>query len=248
MIMYAITSLINTLAEVIGCEEMVTNGKAVAAGWADGVDEEELEEWARVGAGYGKEVERAVMQTFKEEYKRLYLKVSAFEPSLDRADGMPQRFGLNTSQDDDVSEIIDSFLNILAMHDLDFHSSFRTLSSFRPSMLDDSAALDAFLNRLAENIPKNPTDKKRSEVRDSFKPWLKTYAARIKAEEVSWTSGGEDWEEYRCAEMRKVNPRFVLRQWVLEETIKKLEEGEGLERRRVLAHVLKVRYAKRWRI
>lgn len=77
MIMYAITSLVNTLAEVIGCEEMVLGGKALAAGWADGVDEEELEEWARVGAGFGKEVERAVMQTFKEEYKRLYLKVSA---------------------------------------------------------------------------------------------------------------------------------------------------------------------------
>jgi uncharacterized protein YdiU (UPF0061 family) len=152
-----------------------------------------------------------------------------------------QRFGLNTSQEDDMSDIIDSFLNILAMHDLDFHSSFRTLSSFRPSMMEDSAALDAFLTRLADNIPKNPTDKKRSEVRDSFKPWLKTYAARVKSEQESWAASGEDWEEYRCAEMRKVNPRFVLRQWVLEETIKKLEEGEGLERRRVLAHILKVR-------
>lgn len=151
-----------------------------------------------------------------------------------------QRFGLNTSQDEDMSEIIDSFLNILAMHDLDFHASFRTLSSFRPSMMEDTAALDAFLGRLAENIPKNPTDKKRSEVRDSFKPWLKTYAARVKSEQDSWTAGGEDWEERRCAEMRKVNPRFLLRQWVLEETIKKLEEGEGLERRRVLAHILKV--------
>jgi hypothetical protein len=82
MIMYAITSLINTLAEVIGCEEMAMNGKAVAAGWAEGVDEEDLEEWARVGAGYGKEVERAVMETFKAEHKRLYLKVSAFWFSL----------------------------------------------------------------------------------------------------------------------------------------------------------------------
>lgn len=160
---------------------------------------------------------------------------------LASADDYVQRFGLNTSQDDDMSEIIDSFLNILAMHDLDFHSSFRTLSSFRPSIMEDSATLDAFLARLADNIPKNPTDNKRSEVRDSFKPWLKTYAARVKSEQESWAASGEDWEEYRCAEMRKVNPRFVLRQWVLEETIKKLEEGEGLERRRVLAHILKVR-------
>jgi hypothetical protein len=76
MIMYAMTSLVNSLAEIIGCEELATNGKAVSEGWADGVDEETLEEWGRVGAGYGKEVERAVMATFKEEYKRLYLQVS----------------------------------------------------------------------------------------------------------------------------------------------------------------------------
>jgi uncharacterized protein YdiU (UPF0061 family) len=125
------------------------------------------------------------------------------------------------------------------MHDLDFHASFRVLSSFRPSMIDDDAALETFLGRLAECIPKKPTDMKRDEVKRAFKPWLKTYAARILQEQDSWE--GDDWEANRCAEMRKVNPRFVLRQWVLEETIKKLEEGEGLERRRVLGHILKVR-------
>lgn len=147
---------------------------------------------------------------------------------------------MKTSQDDDVPDIVDSFLNILAMHDLDFHASFRVLSSFRPSMIENDAALDTFLAQLAECIPKKPTNSKRDEVKRAFKPWLKTYADRIKQEQDSWT-GAEDWEAHRCAEMRKVNPRFVLRQWVLEETIKKLEEGEGLERRRVLGHILKVR-------
>lgn len=149
-----------------------------------------------------------------------------------------QRFGLRTSHDDDVPDIVDSFLNILAMHDLDFHASFRVLSSFRPSMVEDDAAMDSFLGQLAECIPKKPTDSKRDDVKRAFKPWLETYAARIRQERDSWE--GEDWEVNRCAEMRKVNPRFVLRQWVLEETIKKLEEGEGLERRRVLGHILKV--------
>ncbi|GHJ89350.1 hypothetical protein NliqN6_5752 [Naganishia liquefaciens] len=222
MIMYAMTSLVNSLAEIIGCEEVVMNGKAVGAGWADDADDETLEEWGRVGAGFGKEVERSVMTTFKDEYKRLYL----------------TRFGLRTSQDDDVSDIVDPFLNILAMHELDFHASFRVLSSFRPSLVEDTAALDAFLAQMAECIPKKPTDAKRDDVKRAVKPWLQTYAARIKQERESWT--GQDWEVQRCTEMRKVNPRFVLRQWVLEETIKKLEEGEGLERRRVLGHVLKM--------
>jgi hypothetical protein len=76
MIMYAITSLVNSLAEVIGCEEMALNGKGISSGWADGVDEETLEEWGRVGADFGKEVERSVMETFKAEHKKLYLQVS----------------------------------------------------------------------------------------------------------------------------------------------------------------------------
>ena len=239
MIMYAMTSLVNSLAEIIGCEEVVMNGKAVGAGWADDADDETLEEWGRVGAGFGKEVERAVMTTFKDEYKRLYLTVRRSLTRALRLLTLSQRFGLRTSQDDDVSDIVDPFLNILAMHELDFHASFRVLSSFRPSLVEDTAALDAFLAQMAECIPKKPTDAKRDDVKRAVKPWLQTYAARIKQERESWT--GQDWEVQRCAEMRKVNPRFVLRQWVLEETIKKLEEGEGLERRRVLGHVLKVR-------
>ena len=239
MIMYAMTSLVNSLAEIIGCEEVATNGKAVAAGWADNVDEETLEDWGRVGAGFGKEVERAVMATFKEEYKRLYLTVSLLVGAPACTEPPSQRFGLRTSQNDDVPDIIDAFLNILAMHELDFHASFRVLSSFRPSMVHDPAALDAFLAKLADCIPKKPTDTKRDDVKRAAKPWLQTYAERITQEQGSWT-GGEDWEAQRCVEMRKVNPRFVLRQWVLEETIKKLEEGEGLERRRVLGHILKV--------
>ncbi|KAJ9100747.1 hypothetical protein QFC19_005486 [Naganishia cerealis] len=235
MIMYAINSLVNSLAEVIGCEELALNGKAILPGWADGVDEKTLEEWGRFGADSGKEVERSVMRTFKAEHKRLYL----------------QRFGLRTEKEDDLPNIVDGFLNILAMHELDFHASFRVLSAFQPTMVPDSSssdqnkkeALEDFLDRMADCIPKKSTDQKKSEVKQSMRPWLKTYAKRILDEEKQWQTAvglDKDWQEYRCGEMRKVNPRFVLRQWLLEETIKKLEEGEGLERRRVLAHILKM--------
>jgi len=51
---------------------------------------------------------------------------------------------------------------------------------------------------------------------------------------------GEDWEGRREEEMRGANPRFVLRQWVLEEVIKRVDEdwesGKG-----ILAKVLEVR-------
>ena len=51
--------------------------------------------------------------------------------------------------------------------------------------------------------------------------------------------GGEPDEERERA-MRSVNPRFVLRQWVLEEVIKSVEGDVG-EGRRVLGKVMQVR-------
>lgn len=78
-----------------------------------------------------------------------------------------------------------------------------------------------------------------------WKSWLAAYAKRasFKAEQEVHTDsqasgdvrdtanghkqGVQGWETNRKAEMQSVNPRFVLRQWVLEETIAKMEEALG---------------------
>lgn len=94
-----------------------------------------------------------------------------------------------------------------------------------------------------------------------FEEWLEAYAARlIKAEERSaWeqfkldesaeatvaygpvATHGDAWLAKRETEVRRWNPRFVLRQWVLEETIGELEERKDIkERRAVLARILEV--------
>ena len=78
--------------------------------------------------------------------------------------------------------------------------------------------------------------------------WLSIYAARVVQEEEvqAWsnTSGADGgWVESRRAAMEGVNPRFVLRQWVLEELIAQLEGTgvEGIEEGRAkLARVLDV--------
>ncbi len=93
-------------------------------------------------------------------------------------------------------------------------------------------------------------------------PWLDVYAkrAQLPAEVDAWTSTelslaeddirlyGEwstdgEWEGKREAAVKRINPRFVLRQWVLEETIAELERTgvEGIqEGRRTLARILDV--------
>jgi uncharacterized protein YdiU (UPF0061 family) len=75
--------------------------------------------------------------------------------------------------------------------------------------------------------------------------WLTVYATRINddAEIAAWKAEGGDWEAKRKQAMEGSNPRFVLRQWVLEELIAELE-GTGVkgikEGRAKLARVLDV--------
>jgi uncharacterized protein YdiU (UPF0061 family) len=142
---------------------------------------------------------------------------------------------------DDLSTIVDPFLQILANTELDFHSAFRALCAFQPSMLDSSrsADLEVFLERMVETAKVN----KRDEGKSALKPWLKQYAATIEQDRNAWETSEGNWEEKRSAEMRLVNPRFSLRQWVLEETIKKLEHGEGLPRRKILGDIMKVSWS-----
>jgi uncharacterized protein YdiU (UPF0061 family) len=129
-------------------------------------------------------------------------------------------------------------LQILANIELDFHSALRALCAFQPSMLKDDRSVDfeVVLDRIVETAKPN----KRSEGKDALKPWFKQYAAAIEEDRALWESVGDKWEELRSAEMRAANPRFVLRQWLLEETIKKLEHGSGLARRKLLGDIMHV--------
>ena len=76
-----------------------------------------------------------------------------------------------------------------------------------------------------------------------WKNWLEKYAARIESEKEEWVGASEssegDWLALREEEARLANPRFVLRQWVLEEVIAKVE-ADAQNGRHVLAKVMQV--------
>lgn len=103
----------------------------------------------------------------------------------------------------------------------------------------------------------------RPAARADIEKWLSVYADRVLSadERAAWEAftvseterdleaygptvkHGEHWLAKRETETRRWNPRFVLRQWVLEETIGELEERKDIkERRAVLAKVLDVRH------
>jgi uncharacterized protein YdiU (UPF0061 family) len=196
-----------------------------------------------------------------------------------------QRLGLRTSLKSDATNIFRPFLNLLEEHDLDFHSTFRKLSTFRPGHIqDDGEKLDDFISYVLESTPR-PEKLDRAKASTDFKAWLTKYSNRILKEREEWDSvsqemestprlekldrvrgstdfgawltkysnrilkergergsvSQEDVDGLRQKEMNGVNPRFVLRQWVLEEVIAKVEK-DAVSGRRILAKVLKVRF------
>ncbi|TFY52212.1 hypothetical protein EVJ58_g10140 [Rhodofomes roseus] len=74
---------------------------------------------------------------------------------------------------------------------------------------------------------------------DDWRAWLRKYGARIESERGEWGRDGTDVDAERTREMRGANPRFVLRQWVLEEVIKHVERDVD-SGKRLLAKVLQV--------
>ena len=139
-----------------------------------------------------------------------------------------------------MTDIFKRFLDLLEDYSLDFHSTFRKLSTFRPGHIQDKdGKLDGFISYLLESTPR-PEKLDRVKASADFKAWLTKYSKRILEERKEWGSTSqEEVDALRQKEMNGVNPRFVLRQWVLEEVIAKVEK-DAVSGRRILAKVLKV--------
>jgi uncharacterized protein YdiU (UPF0061 family) len=165
-----------------------------------------------------------------------------------------QRLGLRRQDPTDEYNLLKPLLGLMESSQLDFHSTFRTLSSFKPSLLalprdpthnsnesPISIALHQFITNILSATPE-PQRLDYGAVTGEWLGWLERYATRIKEEEAEWTAAASadiDIDDEREQEMKNVNPRFVLRQWLLEEVIGKVERDyDG--GKRVLAKVMHV--------
>ncbi|KAF4571094.1 hypothetical protein EYR36_008422 [Pleurotus pulmonarius] len=247
MIIYALRALLNALAPLIGAE-MELGGKAVAAGWVDGVPSDKINEWRENAVDAVKdEMERVMQETTSEEYSQLLRK----------------RLALRRGTSRDESEVFRPLLKIMQDHRLDFHSTFRKLCFFRPSMLGSETSgttsevvdatddqppssqtvlppLQAFITDLLALSPEAQTMDHGQATSDWLK-WLEVYSKRIESEREEWVPLGEeakfDYDASRQKAAKAANPRFVLRQWVLEEVISKCEK-DLTSGRRILGKVM----------
>ncbi|KAH8100034.1 hypothetical protein BXZ70DRAFT_200765 [Cristinia sonorae] len=222
MIMYALRSLLTSLAPLISAEAE-KDGRAVVAGWAEGIPKEKIDEWRQKGVDLVKEdMEILVQQTCADEYSRI----------------MHKRLGLRRIDDDDESKLARPLLELMSDHKLDFHSTFRRLAYFKPSMNYDSnkASLEDYISGLLTLTPEvDRLDRERATT--ELTSWLQTYAQRIESERAEWEDSSMDEEREKA--MRSANPRFVLRQWVLEEVIKAVERDMD-SGKRILRKVLQM--------
>jgi uncharacterized protein YdiU (UPF0061 family) len=135
---------------------------------------------------------------------------------------------------------------------MDFHSSFRLLALFNPARASGAEVqtyIAEFADRLVRTCQVARRDEEREPAVKAFEAWLGVYAARATGEADSGNAevDVEAWATKRREGMQAANPRFVLRQWVLEEVIRDMEAGlaEGdeagrMEARAKLNRVLEV--------
>lgn len=220
MILYALRALLDALAPLIGAE--AERNASVAAGWAADASEEQIKTWTARGV---KEVQEEMDSLFHKVYKEEY------------EHRMRKRLGLRTADSNDEALLFRPLLNMMEEQKLDFHSTFRKLCSFQPSMLEDenAGALGAYIAELLSLSPDPASD---DAAKTAVRASLKRYADRITTERQASTDPEGD-DRAREESMRAANPRFVLRQWVLEEVIKRVER-DNRGGRRVLAKVLQM--------
>jgi len=227
MIVYALRALLNSLAPIIGAEDNL-GGKAVSAGWVEDTSQEQIAEWQQKGVLLVKdELEHLIRDVIAREYRRL----------------MCKRLALRIVDDADESKIFQPLLTIMQDHKLDYHSTFRKLCFFRPSFMQSpvngvtsdkpqpSSSLEKFVGEL---LATSPGSLDYAKATSDWMTWLDTYAQRIVSERAEW-SGDMDAEREKDAKL--ANPRFVLRQWVLEEVIANVEK-DHVSGKRLLAKVM----------
>lgn len=219
-VLFALDSLASSLLPLLGYEAL--HGALPPAGWGKGATPEDVRKWEAAGL--------ESIGAWSDLYNQI-------ESVTERA-GWQKRFGLPSYRDGDDRDIVKDFQYLLHGYDIDFGAALRQLSFFRTSRADDSEYVKEQAKLWVRQATNDLLPDIVSRTEEGIVTWLQTYAKRVNEEKDAFD------EDARLDAMQKANPRFVLRQWVLEDTIKKMEDAlekvDVPEARRVLARVLDV--------
>ncbi|TAQ90840.1 hypothetical protein B7494_g836 [Chlorociboria aeruginascens] len=144
--------------------------------------------------------------TFLTEYKRL----------------MTARLGLKVFKDEDFDSLFSELLDTMEALELDFNQFFRKLGNLNVTNLETEEqrkeAAGVFFHHEGVTGLNNTEEAARKRIGE----WLERWRNRVYED---WGPDGED--EARQTEMKKVNPKFIPKGWVLDELIRRVEkEGD----------------------
>lgn len=190
------------LGELIGAAGLVDDAAFVSEGVKESQQEEIIARAEKLIMQTGDEYK----ETFLAEYKRLML----------------ARLGLRRLKSTDFDELFSDALDALEAYELDFNHFFRRLSNIR---LDNISSHKARKETAAVFFHKEGVVGE-DEARERLAKWLDKWRARV-LEDWQSDDGGQVTDEERIQSMKRVNPNFVPRGWILDELIRRVEkEGE----------------------
>lgn len=120
-------------------------------------------------------------------------------------DKMRAKLGLSTADSSDMETIIGPLLHWMGEYRVDYHKFFRSLSDYQITEAGEEKDADSAVDRL--NIVSGLS--RAEKAKEALKPWLSIYRHRILLSKLD--------NEGRKEQMDKVNPRFVLRNWIAQE-------------------------------
>ncbi|KAF4984677.1 hypothetical protein FZEAL_193 [Fusarium zealandicum] len=192
------------IGELMGMGSKVDEPTYVAEGVKESQEAEVVARAEKLITQAGEEF-KAVFIT---EYKRL----------------MTARLGLQTHKDSDFDVLFSEALDTLEALELDFHHFFRRLSQIKLQDLatEESRKEKASVFFHKEGPPMTGTD----DAKDRIAKWLAAWRERVVED---WKDDNDNVSEAKDSErieaMKRVNPHFVPRGWILDEVIQRVEKG-----------------------
>ncbi|EPS45197.1 hypothetical protein H072_788 [Dactylellina haptotyla CBS 200.50] len=196
-----------SLAELFGMGSRVDAEQFINTG----INQEDVEDLTKRAEGIIGRAGEEYKDTFIKEYRRL----------------MSQRLGFQTLRNTDMDEMFSTALDLMEKLGLDFNHFFRRLSHLPISVMEEedprTRAAEHFFNANSSfnmlGMQDKHKDEEKTKAKKEIADWLGKWRTRLALEE----NGLDD--EARQMSMKKVNPKFLPKNWVLDELIQRVQQN-----------------------
>jgi uncharacterized protein YdiU (UPF0061 family) len=120
--------------------------------------------------------------------------------------------GLQTANTDDINKVIIPLLGIMHQAKVDYTHFMRDLAE---TPLDQVANV---LSRQSNHLNEALTE--------DWQHWCTAYTERVRSEWSTQDGSPQEQDAARLSRMQKVNPKFILRNWMAQECIQRAEAGD----------------------